>query len=391
MNAIFHIEPRGNGVLCERWLPLATSLAAGALALAACSSGTSSSSGAGSKPSPGSGSNPSASVPAAATELVNKWTMAQDTWSGPPSAPKPLKGITIGLLPCGLALQGCSEQTDGAKEAAAALGWRTVVVDGQLDTQKTQQAFDTLINQHVNAIFVASIASSSISAQIARAKAAGIPVISGFSSDPRPYGGSYRLGIDDELTGEVDAAYVLQQGCGGGIIEFTSEENPQILARSKGFEKFIKENGGDCKIVKRESIPFSAIGQQEQQIFTPLLQQNPKTTWIFAGFDAMLRPLIQAAQNVGNTNLKGLASDGDVPSLDYIRSGTVQVATIGYPLSWTGWGAVDDINRVLQKKPAVEEGIKFRLLTKSSLPPKGKPYDGDLDYRAKYKSLWGLG
>lgn len=385
MNAISYSKPHGNRRPCvQRWLTLATSLVAGALAVAACSSGGTSS-------SSGSGSNPSASVPAAATELVNKWSAAQDTWSGPTSAPKPLKGITIGLLPCGLALQGCTEQTDGAKEAASALGWKSVVVDGQLDSQKTQQAFDTLINQHVDAIFVASIASSSISAQIARAKATGIPVISGFSSDPRPYGGSYRLGIDDELTGEVDAAYVLQQGCGGGIIEFTSEENPQILARSVGFEKFIKENGGDCKIIKRESIPFSAIGQQEQQIFTPLLQQNPKTSWLFAGFDAMLRPLIQAAQNVGNTNLKGLASDGDVPSLDYIRSGTIQVATIGYPLSWVGWGAVDDFNRVLQKKPAVDEGINFRLLTKTSLPPKGKPYDGDLDYRAKYKSLWGLG
>jgi ABC-type sugar transport system substrate-binding protein len=123
------------------------------------------------------------------------------------------------------------------------------------------------------------------------------------------------------------------------------------------------------------------------------LKSHPKGSfkWIYAAFDFMLSPLVRTADREGRTELRGVSFDGNLENLAFIANGTIQSASIGYPLEWAGWGVVDDLNRYFHHKKLIDgkKYIKFRLLTKSNLPPAGKSYTGDLNFKSKFKKLWG--
>src|SRR5262249_29989330 len=125
------------------------------------------------------------------------------------------------------------------------------------------------------------------------------------------------------------------------------------------------------------------------------LQRYPKgqINWVFCGYDFMCTPLIQEIQRSKRTEIKAVGYDGNLQNLGFIRSGNVQAAAIGYPLEWAGWAVVDELNRYFNKKP-LWPGTKyfnFRLLTKANLPPAADSYEGDIDFRARFKQLWKAG
>ncbi|GAC1402892.1 MAG: substrate-binding domain-containing protein [Candidatus Velthaea sp.] len=330
------------------------------------------------------------------TAFLKTAEASHTTWTGPTSSPKIAKNITVGVLPCSMSLEGCARQAQGVVAAAKALGWKTIVIDGQLNTNTQQNAMESFINQHVNAIAIESIPASTLCQQIKAARDASIVTISGYASDPRSCGGLGAVIVPQEQVGAYCAAFVIANG-GGNAAQVGSNGNPQILARSHGFVGYIDKYGaGSTKVVETQYIPFSSIGPPEQPIMNAILARHPQgqLNWIFAGFDAMIRPLIAAAGSQSRNELKGCSSDGDLATLDDIRQGNVQAATVGFPLVWTGWGMVDELNRSLNHVPLFPldkvEGTTAKLLTKDNLPPAGQSYDADVDYRSHYKSIWGV-
>lgn len=314
----------------------------------------------------------------------------KDTWMGPTSAPTPATGKTIGVMPCGKAIEGCERQSRGVVEAAKVLGWKTVQLDPQFDPQKTTAAMNTFITQKVDGIVISSINPASIADSIKRAKDAGIPTVATFSADPVPSGGLTEVGIDDPAAGEAAAAYIVLNG-GGPVAIFNQNDSPPVAERAvglkAGFEKF-----GGAEVVSDQALTGAQLGPPEDALMSALLKQYPEgeLNWVWAGFDFMLTPLVQTAQREGRTDVKGISYDGNQQNLDLIRDGKGQVAVIGYPLEWSGWGAVDQLNRAFNDEdPAPSEGVEFRLLTKETIPPPGQPYVGDIDFRAKYQEIWG--
>jgi ribose transport system substrate-binding protein len=60
-------------------------------------------------------------------------------------------------------------------------------------------------------------------------------------------------------------------------------------------------------------------------------------------------------------------------------------------MAWGAWAAMDNMNRVLAGQEAVEQNVPIRLITAEnidSIAP-GGPWDGDVDFRAAYKTIWG--
>jgi len=366
--------------------------AGGGSSSAAPATASSASSTAASTPS-ASGSSPAASASAAgnsAIDVLAKAMAPRSTWNGPTSAPKPLTGKTIGIVPCGLAIEGCAREANGAAEAAKTLGWTPIVVDGLGTPQGAQQAIDSLLNRHVDGIIIPSVNAGDVGSQLARAKAEKVPVIATFASDPTSAGGTGVVNIDDLQAGRALAAYVSVNGA-GNVVLFTQNQAPAVAARAAGFKAGLAEFGNVAKISDEQSLANTQIGAPEQQLMSAILQRRAKgqIQWVFAGFDFMLSPLITVAQQAGRTEIKGLSFDGNKQNLEQLRNGETQNALIGYPLEWAGWGAIDDLNRVLQGQPLVPQGVDFRLLTKDNLPPAGQSYTGDLDYKKHYLSIWG--
>lgn len=335
----------------------------------------------------------------AAQALAEQRTAPQDEWRGPTEAPAPVADVTVGIIPCGLAIEGCARLARGAEEAATEIGWRPIVVDGQGNPQVIQQGMDSLINRRVDAIVLGAVNAQDIGPQLERAREEGVQVIGTFSGEPgpelmpNPWVGM--VGIDDFEAGRTLAAFVVANG-GGNVTIFTQNESPRVAMRAEGFKAGLEEFGrGQIEVVEERSIPNTELGPPEVEIMSAILAREPEDSfeWIFAGFDFMIVPLIQAAEQAGRDELKGLSFDGNLENLQLIRANRIQEATVGYPLEWAGWAAIDQLNRTLQGEEPLafdETGIDFKLLTEDNLPPEGQSWTGDLDFRARYRELWGV-
>ena len=314
-------------------------------------------------------------------------------WIGPDSAPTPLEGITIGVVNCAEFVEGCSRQSDGVDEAAAVLGWDVIRIDGQLDPTVMAEAVNSLVAQGVDAIILNSIFAGVIGDAVESAVADGVPVITSFSGDPTPWGGLIEIKIDNFEAGRAAGAYIITQG-GGNVAIFDHNENPEVAKRAEGLRAVMQELApNDTAIVFDEFIPGAQIGPPLEEQASAMLQANPEGTvqWVFGGFDAILTSVVRAVDRAGRDEIRGIAYDANLENLNFIREGTVQTAAIGYPLEWTGWALVDELNRHLQGEPINDPYIQFRLITADNLPPEGQTWQGDFDFRSKYKELWGAG
>ena len=65
------------------------------------------------------------------------------------------------------------------------------------------------------------------------------------------------------------------------------------------------------------------------------------------------------------------------------------VATISWGLEWLAWAGVDECNRALNDEEVGVNATSIQLTTKDNVPPEGQGYEVDLDYKAKFKELWG--
>jgi len=361
----------------RRTIPVATALAVLSIFAAGCSAGTSATNGA-----------TKAVVNDAAQKLIAEASQKITVWSGPAKGPAAAPPKTIGVISCAQGAEGCVREAQGVTEAAKAIGWKVINIDGQGDPQRQLAGMNSLLDQHVDAIVLGSISAASIGDGMQRAKSMKVPVIAVVSPDPKPFGGLTSVGPDDNKAGRVLGAYVVSNG-GGNVAVFDHNENPAVADRGKGFRSELKSLGS-TKILYDEAVTLSQIGPPEQQIMSAFLQSHPQGSvdWIYAGFDAMLAPLVQTADRSGRKELKAVSIDGNLQNLAWIRAGTIEAATVAYPLEWAGWGAVDDLNRVFAGQNIVDQGIPFRLLTKNNLPAVGQPFDGDYNFRAEYTKLW---
>jgi ribose transport system substrate-binding protein len=289
-------------------------------------------------------------------------------------------------------VEGCAREARGAVEAAKAIGWKSILIDGKVSAQVQLQAFNSLISRRVDAIILNSVNASSVGEGMARAKRAGIPVITSFAQDPDRFGGLDNIEIVDEASGEVAAAYIALNG-GGNVMVFDDNSAEEVIQRTKGLRRGFKKYGG-AKELLHQNISGAKVGPPEEPLATALLQRYPagRVQWVYCGYDFMCSPFVRVLQRRGRTEVKVISYDGNLENLAFIRKGQSQAATIGYPLEWAGWATIDNLNRHFndEKLWPGTRYIEFRLLDKANLPKAGRSWQGDVDFRARFRKLWGV-
>src|SRR5258708_32297293 len=85
--------------------------------------------------------------------------------------------VKVGLVQIDLSNPFHLGEVDGAKEAARRAGFQLIVTSGEGDVNKQIQAVENLINQGVDAISVNFIDAGAFGPTMAKAKAAGVPLV----------------------------------------------------------------------------------------------------------------------------------------------------------------------------------------------------------------------
>jgi ribose transport system substrate-binding protein len=103
-------------------------------------------------------------------------------------------------------------------------------------------------------------------------------------------------------------------------------------------------------------------------------------------YDAAVTFVRQGIKQAGS-QAKVASFEGDPPVLKTVGDGT-QVADFATSNPWVGWQGVDDLARLISKQPVTDVPMPMRLFTQAN-KSQAANWNGNLDFRAKYRSIWG--
>lgn len=329
---------------------------------------------------------------ATAKKIVQEARTPITKWYGPKTAPKPAHNKLVYVVTCTSQGIGCVRAANGVQEAGAALGWTVRVIDGKADPATWNSAIQSAIAAGANGIVLDAVPPSLVGDALEKAAAAKVKVVSIFipPENSEEKGRVFAYVHSDHLEqGKVMAAWT-EVDSGGkaniGLIELP--EYPELVERVEGFKKQIADCSG-CKLVTVINQSTMMLQQRLPGAVAQMLTQNPTIDYVIAPVDRAAYLVIEGARQAGRAGkVKVAAYEGAPQELDSIRQGT-EAATLAGPVEWMGWQAVDELNRAFNNAPPSGVELRYRLLDHENVPAE-KVYQGDLDFRAQYKRLWGV-
>jgi ABC-type sugar transport system substrate-binding protein len=333
-----------------------------------------------------------AEVPASLVEIVKKGQGTISSWPGPTTGPVAPKSKLIMSIPCARVAYGCARIDDGVKAAGKALGWRVLSVDAKGSPDTASQAIQQAIQQKADGIVVGAMDPALIKTAIAKARKAGIPVVDPVAArEPSPTGINHDIKIHGDKQGELLGAYIAVESGGKanlGIMD--DKEFPHQALRTGGIKRSLDACSG-CKIVGQSDFVVTDIGTQLGPKSQAFLQANPSIDWLSVAFDAAASDVVVANRQTGARKVNIVSMDANPQNIDFIEQGQ-QTATVGAPLDWAGWAAVDNLNRIISgEQPVEDDGIPSRLVTKENVADFRKNGYGPVDYAERYAELWKTG
>lgn len=343
-------------------------------------------------------------VTAAKAELVKY--QAGLSVSPPTSGPAAQKGKFVVIIPCGMAAPGCGVPGQAMADAAAALGWKSQIIDGKLNPTGYQDAMRQAIAAHPDGIITDALSCVDIKVQLQAAKDAKIPVIAGPSSfdcdatdsGPNLYTSVIKSGGDmipfHKALGEMRANYIIAKTDGKAkIILTTHSDFISTTLEQDAFKKVLATCSG-CEIVATVNFAAGDLGTPAliQQKTATVLQQHPEATVFVSSSDTVLGMIGQTLKQNNNPKLIVVASEGYGNTLDLMRQG-FSTAAGAFSQEWGAWAAADSLNRIFADGVSAtipDSGMNMQMVDKDHGldPTMGTGYVPTIDYKSVYKKVW---
>lgn len=321
---------------------------------------------------------------------------APSTSRPPTTGPKAQAGKKVAIIPCAEEAEGCKRIADAAEAAAKTIGWEVIRLDGGGTPDKEGAAIRQAMTAGADAMTLAAIDGSLIQGPLKEAQKAGIKLVGVAADNPGGlYEGMLYPASDNTRGGYVvGAALYKATEHDLNLVSLVDDSVEATRKRNDGMKKFLSEceaAGGSCDVVGEGSFTVPDLTTRLPQLAVNAAQQSPDANAVWVSHDAGMSFVVPALESADLGNLIGGATDGNGPNLEFIRNGEIQQFDWAYPLEWTGYATIDQLNRLLAGEKlegeAATQGMEPRLITPKNVPKSG-PYNG-FDVVPLYEKVWG--
>lgn len=305
----------------------------------------------------------------------------------PTSAPQAVRDKEIVAVTCTNQGDGCPISAEGVAEATEDLGWEVRIVDGKGDPSVWNSAILNAVSSQADGIVLSAVAPALVKDAIAKANAAGIPIVSIFQPlDPND-GLWGHVTPDHREQGRQMANWVIADSGGEGKVVLI--EDNEFVELEQRVDAFTEELGkcADCEVVATVPSTLASLSTRLPGAIASALQQNPDAKYVVAVTDnhaVFASQGIQQSGRAGDVKLTGY--DGNTPSYDLIRNGE-QANSIVEPYALQGWLTADLLIRAFAGEEPRDYVVPDRLLNQDNVPAEGL-WETELPFREKLGALW---
>jgi ribose transport system substrate-binding protein len=290
-----------------------------------------------------------------------------------------------------------TDVTNAFNSAGSAAGVETKVINGNGSVATTVTAVSQAIAQHASAIVLFAVPVTEVKAQVAQAKAAGIPVIDTFNGntgqDMTAQGVFGHVSEDSTAAGKTVADWMLAHTkCKlDAAILGASVIAPHALSAA-GAAAEIKAQCSTCKstFVNLDLTKLvTDAGSKAQQT----VRRDPKINMLMSTFDGAVPLIVAGLNQSGIKNVPIISQDGTDASMGFIRSGTSpQIADLALPpVSYIGWAYMDQALRALTGAAPASGVLPSRLIDSTNVGTSGADlFPSFSDYKTQFEKLWGV-
>lgn len=323
---------------------------------------------------------------------------------GPAFDAKKASGKTVYTIQENTANPFSATIVQGINEVAKKVGIKTVDYPNQGDKTQWAQGIQQAVTARADGIiFVGgTIGPVYFTAQAQAAQKAGLKLVTVVDTDitqppeqftdarvAQPYAEAARLNAD---------WIIADTNCKANVLVLTTNEliAGDINTKAVG-DEFAKYCGNGCKVTYK-NIPIPKWSTQIQPTVQSGIQADPELDYVFPLYDAMVQFVTPAIQLAGATGrIKVTSFNGTPAILQLVKDGDVVQSIVGENEANIGYGAMDQMMRLLAGEKPIDSGdehIPLRIFDDSNVADAGDPPAFGVGYGDKwqkgYLQLWGL-
>ena len=289
--------------------------------------------------------------------------------------------------------QFSTDMATGVQEAADAAGVTVTLYDGQGQANRFNEGIQQAIAQGAGGIILVGIDPAVVSAPLAEAAAAGIPIQNTLNSDP---GDEVPAGMYDNFTadfttdGATAAKWALvDSGCTANMVAIYSSSvgvwQRQMDGAQAVFDEYCPE---DCTITGLNVDVANVSTDIGSQLGTAL-QRDAAVNYVFPVWDSAV-PFVSPVLAAANSSAKVLSRDGLQVNLDAIVAGDQAMTTAMPPTPWIGWAAFDDLAREMTGAELEGYVIPTRIIDTANVEDGTADalFPNYADYQSAFTSAW---
>jgi ribose transport system substrate-binding protein len=307
---------------------------------------------------------------------------------------KAMKGKTIWFIATSMELPYVDEVAKAFGEAVEYAGGKLQIYDGKGETAVQAAGIEKAVASGADLIWLQAVDPKIMQAQMAEAKAAGIPVIDSNSYEPgsKPlYGSWIHTGYSTEEQGTLGIDYAIAQNHGEfHALWVTAPFFTFFEQRQKAMEAELEELCPEKCSMTVQKVEFTELAQTPLKVQSEITK-DPSINVIIPSFELQVPYILQAIKAAGKEGIEVQNTGGLPEEIKSLAEGTAEfVSTDPDYAPWDGWAATDLAGRALAGEAPQNPFESFppiRLFTKES-PPKTSGNRMETDFIGEYKKLW---